>query len=661
MKRLFLAFIFILTLLASTLPDGTALAVEAISVSPVSGRVGTTVFVYGNGYTAGDNYQILFAGTTLVNTGIVPALATTFVNSFTVPQFTPGITSVVVYNITTATYAYANFTVTGPSITLGASSGIQGQQVVISGENYAASTTVSITIGTRALVTATTNANGAFMATFTVPEYPGGTHNITAADSYGNSKSASFLITPIATITPDSGAIGTDISVQGKGFLASTAITLLYNDLDVTTVPATTTSNTSGSFTTTFKIPAGSGGSHQLVISDGTNQIEAALTTTASFSINPQNTSVGGEIQATGTGFIADQPVNIYLGEVLVRNVSADANGSFTTRFVVPPISSGNYVVKASDGSSDTAAQLSVSVEANLSAASGLIGSAVTISGTGFSGMVYVKFDGVEVSRKAAEANGSFSITFNVPAGKAGNHVITASDGHNTITENFAVTVEATLTQSTGPLGMPVTMTGSGFSGAIIIGFDGSEIAQTNSDERGAFSATFNIPVSKAGNHTIVATDKTNIIETTFTVESNPPPVSEPLLPASDTKAKAQAQFDWSDVSDPSGISYVLEIATSKTFTADSIVLQKVNLTESTYTLTKAEKLVSSKKDAPYYWRVKAIDGASNEGNWTTASSFNVGFTFSGFPVWAIVLLSIIGVLVILLVGIWLGRKSTYY
>ena len=91
-------------------------------------------------------------------------------------------------------------------------------------------------------------------------------------------------------------------------------------------------------------------------------------------------------------------------------------------------------------------------------------------------------------------------------------------------------------------------------------------------------------------------------------------------------------------------VTYTLQIATSEDFTSASIVLKKAGLTSSEYTVTESEELESRSKEEPYYWRVKAVDGASNESAWSGERAFYVGssgwtvnlfgFTLS---VWAII------------------------
>ena len=124
------------------------------------------------------------------------------------------------------------------------------------------------------------------------------------------------------------------------------------------------------------------------------------------------------------------------------------------------------------------------------------------------------------------------------------------------------------------------------------------------------------------------------------------------------SKSKSQVFFDWEDVTDPSGVKYTLQVATDADFT--NVILQKPDLTESEYTLTDEEKLESVGEEEPYYWRVRAVDGAFNNSAWTTPASFRVGFIFN-IPTWGIYLLFGIGALLLGVLGFWLGRRTAYY
>jgi len=107
---------------------------------------------------------------------------------------------------------------------------------------------------------------------------------------------------------------------------------------------------------------------------------------------------------------------------------------------------------------------------------------------------------------------------------------------------------------------------------------------------------------------------------------------------------------------------YTLQVATSEDFYSASMVLEKAELTSSEYTLSESEELEPRSKEEPYYWRVKAVDGASNESAWSGERAFYVGstawtvtlFEFT-LSVWAIIWWCV-GCLVAGLVGYSVGR-----
>lgn len=82
--------------------------------------------------------------------------------------------------------------------------------------------------------------------------------------------------------------------------------------------------------------------------------------------------------------------------------------------------------------------------------------------------------------------------------------------------------------------------------------------------------------------------------------------------------------LDWSDVADPSGVTYTLEMDTSPDF--PNPFLSKADVTFSGYSLTEANALSRGR----YYWRVKAIDGAYNESAWSEPWGLSVGLMSLG-------------------------------
>jgi len=131
------------------------------------------------------------------------------------------------------------------------------------------------------------------------------------------------------------------------------------------------------------------------------------------------------------------------------------------------------------------------------------------------------------------------------------------------------------------------------------------------------------------------------------------------LLPATDNETEKIVRFDWQDIktlNPPTG--YRLQIASDDDFA--TIVLDKAGLVNSEYTLAEDEELSPVRKDAPYYWRTKAIDSRGNESEWSPPESFYVGFSFT-WPGWLVYTFIGMGVLLIGFFAFWAGRRTAYY
>ena len=303
-----------------------------------------------------------------------------------------------------------------------------------------------------------------------------------------------------------------------------------------------------------------------------------------------------------------------------------------------------------------------------ISAASGIVGERVTVTGNGFSENVGVSiaFGGKEVQIAVTNEDGSFAINFDVPGVGPGTYDVEAKDDDgNSANVEFTLTTgldisPVTSMASPGYIGMEVSITGTGFmpNSEMTIVYTTSPVvvAITETEADGSFSATFKIPKSEAGEHTITANDGTRTLGATFFVESEAPAIPQLILPATDVISERPVNFKWQDVTDPSGVTYTLQVAIDDNF--DDIVIQKQGLDESQYTMsqTEDEMLESSKEATSYWWRVKAVDGAGNESRWSGVRSFNIGFV----PVmadWLKYLLIGLGGLVLLVIIFFVGRR----
>ncbi len=409
---------------------------------------------------------------------------------------------------------------------------------------------------------------------------------------------------------------------------------------------------------------------------DGRDNIEAVADFTviaAGMTIDPDDGPVGTEVEITGFDFGGSEDIIVeYDGvEIDIDSGDTDTNssGDFDSTIIIPESTEGDHTITVTDESLNSfEAVFTVEPASDISTTSGMIGDSVTVSGTGFGDgvTVAVNFDGDEVATGNTGADGSFSITFEVPGVGPGTYDVEVEDEDgNSGSVEFTIASEVGISPATSPgspghVGMEMTISGTGFkpNHEITITYTTTPIIFTTTSEAdGSFSYTFEVPPSEPGAHTITATDGTTALEVDFIMESAAPPIPQPLLPLMDTKPEQPVYFDWQDVTDPSGATYTLQLARDKGFT--DIVLEEKGLTVSEYTMSEEVELESTKKDEPYWWRVKVVDGAGNESGWTGAGSFLIGFVFA-MPTWAIYLLIAVGGLLLFFAGFFIGRRTGY-
>ena len=541
-----------------------------------------------------------------------------------------------------------------------------------------------------------TSATGEFYSYFTVPDelthgddeenVRGGTYYVYA--TYSGSRTIlavdQFTVEAVGEITlvdPEEGTVGTEVEITGKGFADREDIIIEYDGDEVDIESGDDDTDRDGEFQSTIIIPESTAGSHTITVigDDSGIEVEATFTVEPKITISPESGAAGDTITLSGTGFGARFDLSILFANVEVltdETARTSRSGSFEVTFAALSKEAGNYDVEAEDEDDNFATVRFTMVAAappaaiSVSATTGNIGDKVTISGTGFeaSHEITITFGSTEVIKVTSGTDGSFSTSFTVPAGAAGSHVIQVSDGTSTKKADFTILPTTasisptTSSASPGNVGTELTVSGIGFVAGetVKITYDGNQVATATVSTDGGFSAKFPVPASSGGEHTIIAADTTNTKQFTFVMESKPPPIPVPLKPEMDIKVESEVFFDWEDVTDPSGVTYTLQIATEEDFSKELIVLEKKGLTQSEYTITTEEALESVSKKAPYYWHVKAVDSAFNDSRWSGTGTFYVGSSFS-LAQSVIYTLFGIGALILGIFGFWLGRKTAYY
>ncbi len=399
-----------------------------------------------------------------------------------------------------------------------------------------------------------------------------------------------------------------------------------------------------------------------------TPQIESLTTNPApSMALEPKVGPVGTRVVVAGYGFSANVSLTVRFDgkEIVSFSSVTGASGNFSASFIVPDAPSGDREVEVSDGTIVAAQNYAVTPSAAIAPQSGYGSIRISVTGSGFlsKGTVTVYFGNEPIQNVPASADGSFELSFNAPAKIAGTYTIKVTDGTNTRELAFVVTTTASLSPATSPaspgfVGQRVTIGGVGFvpDKDVVVNYDGKLVAagKVNSDSN--FSITFNAPTSAGGEHTLTVSDGINVVPLKYYMDTTAPPPPSLIAPAVGDNQRARAVLKWSAVSDPSGVTYEVQIATDPNFDRSSIVLDESGLSSAEYQVPAGQELKPAKNTAPYFWRVNAKDGASNVSTWSDTSYFTVNEPTPGWVPWMFVGL---GAVIIVLFGFWLGRRSS--
>jgi len=420
--------------------------------------------------------------------------------------------------------------------------------------------------------------------------------------------------------------------------------------------------------------------------------------------LSPASGPAGTPVLVTGSNFPASTALVFKFDTTTLTPTSGHTStlstGLFLSYIAIPSNATvGTHTINVTAGTVSLSKTFTVTASPTitLSPTEGAAGSTVTITGSSFpaSTALALQFDATAITITSGDTSTSISGTFytiiTVPSSAGvGTHTITALAGTATKSATFIVTSAPTTTPTTTPptttptttpptttpttlplsidqeegdyVGGTISIGASGFipNSTITVTIDGANITQKDTDASGFVVITFKVPAIQYGEHTIIATDGTNIASANFTIESTSPEVPQPLTPAMGEAISSPAFFNWDDVTDISApVTYNLQIATSDTFDAETILIDITGIAISEYTLTEMEQLKLS-AEITYYWREKAVDAALNESIWTGAGEFTMvkPFEFIGWPLYLTIGL---GGLILFLLGLWVGRRTAFY
>jgi hypothetical protein len=474
-------------------------------ITPASGTAGTVVSITnlaGTGFTSGTT--VMLNGTSFTD---IPASNVVVINSrqitcsFDLSSASTGTRNVVVSNADGTNMLANGFVVGGvaPSVySIAPNNGVTGttlSNVLIGGTGFIDGATVTLRKSGSPDINATTVSFGSatsLTGTFVIPptatlgQYdvivsnPDGKYGTLPASS-GFTVNSPLPFPTVISVAPASGPLAgsTPVIITGTYFTGATGVTIggtaatAVTVVSDTSITATTPGHAAGAVDVVVTTPNGT------ATGTGVYTYVSAVPTFTSIAPSTGPIAGGTSVTITGSGFTG--ATGVTLGGTAATSVTVVSDTSITA--TTPFHSAGvvNVIVTTPGGTATgtnvytytiTAAPTFTSIAPATGPTAG--STAITITGTNFvaGGLLGVTIGGVPATSVARTA--STTITAVTPAGTAGakDVVVTNNDGQ-TVTRTDAYTYRAVPTftgiaPAAGPitLGTPVTITGTGFTGA---------------------------------------------------------------------------------------------------------------------------------------------------------------------------------------------------
>jgi RHS repeat-associated protein len=436
----------------------TTAAPTLTSLSPTSGSTGTSVTITGTnfGSTQGSS-TVAFAGVT--------ATPTSWSNTQIVAPVPSGaLTGNVVVTVSNLNSNVLTFADTSADI-LGASpaSGPIGSLVTIIGVNFG-STQGSSTIAFNGIPASPTSWSDTQIQVAIPAGATSGYIVVTVPAGASNGFFCTVTVPTITSLSSSSGATGASVTINGSSFgTVQGASTVAFNG---TAASVTSWSATSIAVT----VPSGATTGNVIVFLSSVNSNGVSFTVLPTPNVSSLSTAtgaVGASVTITGTNFGSSQGAS-----TVTFNGTAATPTSWSATSIAVTVPSGattgNVMVYASGVNSNGTSFTVVATPSitSLSATTGAVGAAVTITGTNFGssqGSGTVQFNGTAASVTSWSAT---SIAVTVPSGATTGNVVVYADGVDTSGTSFTVVPApsiSTLTPSSAPIGGSITLAGTSF------------------------------------------------------------------------------------------------------------------------------------------------------------------------------------------------------
>ena len=476
------------------------------------------------------------------------------------------------------------------SLTLTPDSGIAGTSVSISGNGFVGRLATIYWDGKIVVTDIPISEAGEFTHSFDIPTASKGEHTIEVTDDSNwsaSTASAIFTMLPQLKIFPRVARPWTEISIIGNGFAAHEKdIRITWDGIEPPDSPST--ADALGKWSTSFYIPDVNKGEHFIGASGsvtGASEVEEFKFIIGPVAnMEPASGPVGTVATFEGLGFrVGEDGVTItYDSKIIKCNIAADSEGSWNTTVAIPASVQGEHTVGIY-GSSFTPKGIvpdtvfEVLPQVNLQPISGNIGNKVTVTGTGYTTdeAITLRFDEttLDIGELIADNVGSFSITFKVPQGKRGKHIIsTIGDKDNSAQTTYTI-------EKSAPAALQL-------------------LSPAHNARLEIFSSFGDVILGTAKYLAGVVDYLKGYKQESF----------EPAL----------VTFRWVESADFSDVTYTLQITPANDSSSPVLTIEDLDNPE--YGLSEDDALAPGR----YSWRANATDDRGNEGPWSEAQEFEM-------------------------------------
>ncbi|MEW6096629.1 MAG: hypothetical protein AB1567_08905 [bacterium] len=242
-------------------------------------------------------------------------------------------------------YRGAKITIISPTY------GSIGTIVTLKGDRFGSNELVKISFGTTlTITTVSSDIIGAFSTYFTIDTQPYGTTSITAIGLTSGASASEFftILGNIILITPNSGSIGSIVTIKGNGYRTSEEVRISFG----TTVSiCSLSSSEAGTFSVIFTTDTQPYGTTSIIATGLTSGSKAYATFFVLPNISlltPTEGTVGIKVTVCGNGYGVNDDIVIHFGTIIpiATSVASDA-GTFSTIFTFPLQVRGTKTVTA--------------------------------------------------------------------------------------------------------------------------------------------------------------------------------------------------------------------------------------------------------------------------------------------------------------------------